>query len=141
MHGHHLSFSELLSTCSVGSQGKLSLFKLVQFWHLSCLSRRLYSLSRRYYLFGRIPGGGCAAKCARIRFCCMGEVFALLGDAKHSQGRPNTIQYNDPVSLSASLPTVVVQSNNLVVLRKTSDFPCNTSWGVQTAKVWTRFFS
>ena len=36
---------------------------------------------RRAYLIGRIPGGGCAAKCARIRFCCMGEVFALLGDA------------------------------------------------------------
>ena len=51
------------------------------------------------------------------------------------------LQNNAPVSLSASLLTVVVQSLNFVELRKTSDFPCNTSWDVQTAIEWARFFS
>ena len=114
MNGHHPSLSEPLSTCSVGSQGRLFSFKLCRSGIGSCQSRRPLSLSRRSYLIGRIPGEGCAAKCARIRFCREGEVFALPGDTK-TDTRTSKHRYKTTprcLYLRACLPS----SSSLIIL-------------------------
>ena len=56
MQGHHLSFSELLSTCSVGSQGKLFLVHTLGVAGLVvCIRYRVVTT-----FLARIPSGGCA---------------------------------------------------------------------------------
>ena len=100
----------------------------------SCRSRRLYSLSRRYYLFGQDSQRGLrdTTSLSVFAFAARERSSPQLGDATlNTRSSTYCIQNNVPVSLSLSLPTAVVQSINFVEPRKTCDFPCNTSWDVR----------
>ena len=118
---------------------------LMQTWHWSCLSRRPFSSSRRYYLFGQrfLVGVARHYKLVRIRLCCKGKVFASTGGChtQHKDIQAYCIQYNARhLYLSTCLPLLSSLRTRstlyrLVISRATHYGMCSS------ASKWTSFFS